>query len=91
MAMRPCVDGALPANRSFNRRAGAPMTDEKNRRQSTLYRYSFGTAEFDEAAFTLRVEGEPIEVQRNPLEILTLRLHHSQAAQVWTGLLPSIA
>jgi serine/threonine protein kinase len=53
------------------------MTDEKTRRQSTLYRYSFGTAEFDEAAFTLRVAGEPVEVQRKPLEILALLLHHS--------------
>jgi non-specific serine/threonine protein kinase len=43
----------------------------------TLYRYRFGTAEFDEAAFELKVGGIPIEVQRKPLEILAILLRHA--------------
>jgi eukaryotic-like serine/threonine-protein kinase len=53
------------------------MEGDTRRRRGTLYRYRFGTAEFDEAAFTLRVGGVPAEVQRKPLEILALLLHHS--------------
>jgi non-specific serine/threonine protein kinase len=40
------------------------------------YRYRFGTAEFDEARFELRVGGLPIEVQRKPLEILLFLMSH---------------
>jgi len=37
---------------------------------ATLFRYRFGTAEFDEARFELRVGGLLVEVQRKPLQIL---------------------
>src|SRR5215470_14144059 len=39
-----------------------------------LFRYRFGTAEFDEARFELRVSGLPVEIQRKPLEILSCLL-----------------
>jgi len=42
-----------------------------------LYRYRFGTAEFDEARFELKVGGQPVEVQRRPLEVLALLLRHA--------------
>lgn len=45
--------------------------------QESLYRYRFGTAEFDEAAFELTVGGIPTEAQRKPLEILSLLLRHA--------------
>ena len=38
------------------------------------YRFRFGTAEFDESRFELRVSGQPVDVQRKPLEILALLL-----------------
>jgi eukaryotic-like serine/threonine-protein kinase len=42
-----------------------------------LYRYRFGTAEFDEARFELKVAGQPVEVQRRPLEVLALLLRRA--------------
>jgi eukaryotic-like serine/threonine-protein kinase len=42
-----------------------------------LYRYRFGTAEFDEARFELKVGGQPVEVQRRPLEVLALLLRRA--------------
>lgn len=41
---------------------------------ATLFRYRFGEAEFDEARFELRVEGEVVEIQPKPLELLALLL-----------------
>lgn len=40
----------------------------------TLYRYRFGTAEFDAVRSELRVGGVAVEVQRKPLEILAALL-----------------
>jgi serine/threonine protein kinase len=42
-----------------------------------LFRYRFGTAEFDAARFELRVGGAPVEIQRKPLEILACLLAHA--------------
>lgn len=42
-----------------------------------LFRYRFGTAEFDEARFELKVGGERINVQRRPLEVLALLLRRA--------------
>src|SRR5262245_49327297 len=47
-----------------------------------LYRYRFGTAEFDEARFELRVAGLVVDVQRKPLEVLALLL--ARAGEVVT-------
>ncbi len=40
----------------------------------TFYRYRFGTAEFDEARFELRVGGLLVDVQQKPLQLLALLL-----------------
>lgn len=42
-----------------------------------LYRYRFGTAEFDEARFDLRVGGLGVELERRPLEVLAFLLRHA--------------
>ena len=42
-----------------------------------LFRYRFGTADFDEARFELRVGDAPVDVQRKPLEILACLLAHA--------------
>jgi eukaryotic-like serine/threonine-protein kinase len=42
-----------------------------------LYRYRFGTAEFDEGRFELRVAGRMIEIQRRPLEVLDVFLRRA--------------
>lgn len=44
---------------------------------AALFRYCFGTAEFDEARFELRVSGLPVDIQRKPLEILACLLAHA--------------
>lgn len=41
------------------------------------YRYRFGTAEFDEMRCELRIEGEPVEIQRRPLDVLAVLLQHA--------------
>lgn len=41
------------------------------------YRYRFGTAEFDEARFELRVAGLPVEVERRALEVLACLLRRA--------------
>lgn len=41
------------------------------------YRYRFGTAEFDEASFELRVDGRAVEIQHRPLQVLAELLRHA--------------
>jgi eukaryotic-like serine/threonine-protein kinase len=55
--------------------------------------YRFGTAEFDEARFELRVAGLPVDVERRALEVLAYLLRHAGEVvtkdellhQVWAG------
>ncbi|MEO7432842.1 MAG: winged helix-turn-helix domain-containing protein [Dokdonella sp.] len=62
-------------------------------REQTDYRYRFGTAEFDEASFELRVAGLREEVERRALEVLACLLRHAGEvvtkdelfSQVWAG------
>ncbi|MGQ0621058.1 MAG: protein kinase domain-containing protein [Panacagrimonas sp.] len=62
-------------------------------RDAALYRYRFGTAEFDEARFELRVGGLPVELERRPLEVLLELLRHAGEVvtreelreRVWAG------
>jgi len=69
------------------------MRDDGGQRRGTLYRYRFGTAEFDESRFELRVGGEPVTIQRRPLEVLAVLLRHAGEvvtkeellAIVWAG------
>jgi eukaryotic-like serine/threonine-protein kinase len=44
----------------------------RDRNPQTFYRYRFGTAEFDEARFELRVGGLLVDVQQKPLQLLAL-------------------
>jgi serine/threonine protein kinase len=48
------------------------MQSRIHREPRALYRYRFGSADFDEARFELRVAGVPVEAQRKPLEVLRL-------------------
>jgi len=57
------------------------------------YCYRFGTAEFDEARFELRVAGLPVEVEHRALQLLACLLRHAGEvvtkeellAEVWAG------
>jgi len=57
------------------------------------YTYRFGTAEFDEARFELRVGGLPVEVERRALDVLAYLLRHAGEVvtkeellrEVWAG------
>lgn len=44
---------------------------------TTPLRWRFGSAEFDEAAFVLRVDGVDSELQTRPLQVLQLLLRHA--------------
>jgi eukaryotic-like serine/threonine-protein kinase len=63
------------------------------RESALVYRYRFGTAEFDESKFELRVGGLPVDIQRKPLQILARLLatpgevvdKEALLAQVWNG------
>lgn len=69
------------------------MNDTPSPREQTCYRYRFGTAEFDEASYELRVAGLRVEVERRALEVLACLLRHAGEvvtkeelfAQVWAG------
>jgi non-specific serine/threonine protein kinase len=58
-----------------------------------LFRYRFGTAEFDEARFELKVAGLPVEVEKRALDVLAYLLRHAGEVvtkeelleQVWAG------
>ena len=41
------------------------------------YRYRFGTADFDEVRSELRVDGQTVEIQRRPLDVLAVLLQHA--------------
>lgn len=51
--------------------------DDFKGEEATLYRYRFGAAEFDEANFELKVGGLAVELERRPLEVLSLLLRHA--------------
>lgn len=50
------------------------MTEGERGGNGSLYRYRFGSAEFDEARFELRIGGLPVELERRPLEVLRMLL-----------------
>lgn len=62
-------------------------------RDIRLYRWRFGTVEFDEARHELRVSGLPVEIEHKPLQVLALLLRHAGEVvtkdelfdTVWTG------
>lgn len=59
----------------------------------TTFSYRFGSAEFDEARFELRVAGLPVDVERRALEVLAYLLRHAGELvtkdellrEVWAG------
>ena len=50
---------------------------EPDSRERILYGYRFGTAEFDEARFELRVAGLPVDIENRALEVLACLLRHA--------------
>ena len=46
------------------------MPDSDGDGSFSLYRYRFGTSEFDESSFELLVSGQVVPLQRKPLEVL---------------------
>jgi eukaryotic-like serine/threonine-protein kinase len=61
--------------------------------ERSAFCYRFGTAEFDEARFELRVAGLPVDVERRALEVLAYLLRHAGEVvtkdellrEVWAG------
>lgn len=60
------------------------------------YRYRFGSVEFDESRFELRVAGLLVDIQRKPLDVLKYLLDHSGSVvtkdelleHLWSGMAP---
>lgn len=69
------------------------MNSDQDSRGRALYSYRFGTAEFDEARFELRVAGLPVDVERRALDVLAYLLRHAGEVvtkeellrEVWAG------
>lgn len=69
------------------------MKTETDAPEKHSYCYRFGTAEFDEARFELRVAGLPVDVERRALEVLAYLLRHAGEVvtkeellrEVWAG------
>lgn len=74
-------------------RVHAIMNIEHDISERSAYCYRFGTAEFDEARFELRVAGLPVDVERRALEVLAYLLRHAGEVvtkeellrEVWAG------
>jgi non-specific serine/threonine protein kinase len=54
----------------------AERNDVSSREDARLFRYRFGTAEFDEAQRELRVSGLTVELEQKPMQVLALMLRH---------------
>jgi DNA-binding winged helix-turn-helix (wHTH) protein len=52
------------------------MSESKGR-SAPLFRYRFGSVEFDEARFELSVGGLPVDLEQKPLQVLAALLHHA--------------
>jgi len=69
------------------------MKDGDGTAAAKAYLWTFGSAEFDEARWELRVNGQAVELERKPLEVLQYLLRHAGEAVtkeellsgVWTG------
>ncbi|WP_022976534.1 protein kinase domain-containing protein [Nevskia ramosa] len=60
------------------------------RRDTPLYRYRFGAVEFDEARQTLSVDGELVELEQRPLQLLAELLRHPDEVVTREELLDSV-
>jgi DNA-binding winged helix-turn-helix (wHTH) protein/tetratricopeptide (TPR) repeat protein len=69
------------------------MRMQEAEQEATGYRWMFAGAEFDEARWELIVAGQPVELERKPLELLAQLLRHAGEVltkdelleSVWTG------
>ncbi len=69
------------------------MSNDAGAAAPIWYRYRFGSAEFDEATFELRVSGLRVDVERRALEVLAYLLRHAGEVvtkeelfrEVWAG------
>ncbi len=69
------------------------MNSQTDSAPAPCYTYRFGTAEFDEARFELRVGGLPVDVERRALDVLAYLLRHAGEVvtkeellrEVWVG------
>jgi non-specific serine/threonine protein kinase len=69
------------------------MQNVQESRDQASYCYRFGSAEFDESRFELRVAGLPVEIERRALEVLAYLLRHAGEVvtkeellrEVWAG------
>lgn len=52
------------------------MKDHLNQSGDLNYLYRFGSAEFDQSRLELRINGQTIDAERRPLELLSLFLEH---------------
>lgn len=62
----------------------------QNKRPTRLYRYFFGTAEFNEAKFELRIDGVTVAIERRPLSLLAKILEHADQVVTKRELLQSV-
>jgi non-specific serine/threonine protein kinase len=59
-------------------------------RTDTLVRWRFAGAEFDEARWQLTVSGEPVDIERKPLEVLAELLRHAGEVMTKDELLETV-
>ncbi len=52
------------------------MNSSHTQIDATLFRYRFGSAEFDESRFELMVGGLAVEIEQKPLQVLAVLLRH---------------
>ena len=66
------------------------MTNGDSTPAARAYLWTFGAAEFDEARWELRIGGQPVELERKPLEVLQYLLRHAGEAVTKEELLASV-
>ncbi|CEA01312.1 regulator domain-containing protein [Pseudomonas saudimassiliensis] len=64
--------------------------DLLQKRPLKLYRYFFGTAEFNEARFELRINERPVAIERRPLVLLAKILEHADQVVTKAELLHTV-
>lgn len=63
---------------------------EKGSESDALYRYSFGDVEFNETSMTLSVAGQPVSLERRPLELLSTLLANADEVLTKEELLDTV-
>jgi DNA-binding winged helix-turn-helix (wHTH) protein/serine/threonine protein kinase len=85
-------NGLLPAalSRYCPHRGHRGKEMESTPQDVAIYRWAFGTAEFDEARWELKVNGQPVDLERKPLELLLQLLRHAGEVLTKDELLESV-